>query len=389
MLIRRLNSRASHLAVLVVFLVGLACPGVSHAERKECAPNDPEYTDTGKRIKCKLGNMSDSFDVLATMAVGDDTGLFSEAQKKQLGNMKERAKRDTERVDQAEYKHQTRKSSRDVECVIRERIGDVTDAEDLNGNEICDEDEICLGDEDGICQEDEFVFSAPYKGGCAELLDDGVGDDDGICDPQGASGKFREACLEDCGQDATLAEDDEKNVERAKADEVELAIEDMTEAIDDASGGLERLIMARQSTLLAEETCSSTSPCEFLSCLDVQGRSSTGEYITDLATAAAAANALLETCRDLGNQTIPIPVVGGSFDAAIACLPIGLAANGVLLTATVIELRDDIETAERVDAIGACAQSTGEQIQEIKVLAQEVIDLLKLPPGQRPGYPAK
>jgi hypothetical protein len=374
---------------LLALAVALVAPGESHAERKACSPNeDPAYSDTGERIKCKMENMTESFDALVTTATDDDTGLFTEVQKKQLGNLKERAKRETDRVNPTEYKQQAKKSARDVECVIRELIGDVTMENDLNNNGICDEDEVCLGNEDGVCQENEFVFDSPYKGGCAELLDDGVGDEDGICDPTGKSGKFREVCLKDCRHDTVLAEGDEKNVDKGKADDVEQAMEDMTEVMDEANDGLEQLIMVRRSTLQAEQSCSqSAPPCEYLACLGLRGRSSSGQYITDLATAAASANALLETCRDVGNQTVPIPLVGGCFDGLIACLPIGIAANGVLLAATAVELRDDIETAERVDAIAGCTQSLGGEVQEVKALVQEIVKLLQMPPGQRPGFP--
>ena len=356
---------------------------VAASAKDECSDED-----TGKRLKCNMEKASESFGALVDTATQDDMEFFSENQKKQLVNLKERAKNETVRVNALDYKRYGKKDDRDVECVIRERIGDVRAEDDANGNGVCDEGEFCIGNEDGVCQEEEFVLENPYKGGCAELLDDGVGDDDGICDPKGQSGQFRETCLEDCGKDATLGEDKEINVDGEKAQEVEQAIVDMTDTLDETTEGLAELIAVRQNVAAPVLFCDRNAPpCEYLDCLIALGRSSSGEYITNLATAAASAGVLLETCRDVGNQTIPIPFVGGSFDSAIACLPIGLAANGVLLTATAVELRDDLETAERVDAIGGCAQSTGGEIGEARALAQEIIDLLRMPPGRRLGYP--
>jgi len=373
-----------YLFVTALLSAGMVVNDTALADRKPCDPDD----DTGKRIKCKLENMADSFDALVDVVANDDTALFTETQKKQLDSLKARGRGEAERINPAEYKGQAKKDNREVECVIRERIGDVRAEDDANGNGVCDEGEFCIGNEDGVCQEEEFVVESPYKGGCAELLNDGVGDDDGICDPKGESGQFRETCLEDCGKDATLGEDKEINVDGEKAQEVEQAIVDMTDTLDETTEGLAELIAVRQNVAAPVLFCDRNAPpCEYLDCLIALGRSSSGEYITNLATAAASAGVLLETCRDVGNQTIPIPFVGGSFDSAIACLPIGLAANGVLLTATAVELRDDLETAERVDAIGGCAQSTGGEIGEARALAQEIIDLLRMPPGRRLGYP--
>jgi hypothetical protein len=91
-------------AIVAALVLSLALPSISLADRKVCSDSDPEYSDTGKRMKCKMENLNDAFDGVVTTALSDDTGAFSEAQKKQLENLNARAKSETGRTSATDFK---------------------------------------------------------------------------------------------------------------------------------------------------------------------------------------------------------------------------------------------------------------------------------------------
>jgi len=130
-------------------------------------------------------------------------------------------------------------------------------------------------------------------------------------------------------------------------------------------------------------------PCEYLKCLLDDGRTSSSETIKDLVISAAVLQAVADACRDVGDQTIPIPFVGGSIDVRIACVPLGLAANGVSTIAQMLEVIDDSESADRLDATALCAQDTSGQVNEANALVETALELLLQPQGQRDGFQAK
>jgi hypothetical protein len=362
-----------------VLVLALGSASAAFAERKFCDPDDPDYADTGNRVKCKMENMNDAFDGVVGTVLGDDTGAFSDEQKTQLTNLKTRVGRETERTNPTDFKQLGKKHPRNVQCVIQERIGDVMAADDLNGNGFCDEDEgeICIGDEDGICQLDEQVLPKPYKSGCAEVLDDGIGNDDGICDPKGTSGKFKEACIEDL----ILVEDDETNVDRGKADDVEQSLDDATAVLDDANTSLMRFIEARRAAFQGAFLCDpvTTPPCEYLKCLVEEERSYAANEIEGVVGGAAAAKIITDACRDAAKWDVFV-------NASAICIVPALVEQGLHVAASVLESIDDAQTAERLDATGKCVQEMGGQIKEVKALVEQVILLLKQPQGQRPGF---
>jgi hypothetical protein len=73
-------------------------------------------------------------------------------------------------------------------------------------------------------------------------------------------------------------------------------------------------------------------------------------------------------------------------NASAVTVGAGLVASGLNIAAVTLEVTDDSQTSERVDAIGACMQETSGQIQVIKANLQSIISLLQMPPGKRPGY---
>ena len=377
---RMLRGACIVLLGILVLVVGMPATTV-FAARKDCSTE----TDNGRRMKCEMENLTDAFDGVVTTALSDNTGAFSEEQMQALRNLRSQSKRETGRIE-PEYFKQTSKK-RKVECYPQEILGDVKAEDDLNGNNECDNDlnEICIGDEDGVCDLEEY-----HAGGCAELLGDGIGDDDGICEFKG--GRYDEVCVEICDTEIILAEGEESNIAPGRAQELERSLADATDLIDEANVRLARYVAARAVTVpttLAVCDKEAMTPCEYLQCLIESGRLSSSETIETLSTVAVSLQGAADTFRDLGDQTIPIPFIGGSIDARIVALPLGLAANGVQIIANMVEVVDDSETAERVDAMARCVSQSHGEIQAIDTMTETAIELLNQAYGQRPGFPSR
>lgn len=345
------------------------------AARKDCSTE----TDTGKRMKCKTENLNDAVDGLITTVLDDQTGTFTTNQKKQLNNSKNRGRNETERIKPEDYKHLAKK--RKADCYIQEILGDVDPGNDDNGNGECDGTEACIGNEDGICDKDEQKIGA-----CAEVLDDGIGNDDGVCVDKG---KYKEACIEICDTDTIMSEGDESNVEPGKAAEIEQNLINATDIVDESSNKVKAFVQARAVNVESFAICDKDTmlACEYLKCLIDKGRTSSSTTIEDLAMSAVSLQAIADTCRDIGDQTWV--VLFGSIDARISCLPLGIAANGVSIISELLEVIDDSETADLVDATALCAQDTGDQVQEVNKLVELTKYLLQQPQGQREGFQTK
>jgi len=369
----RLGGAVPALAAAVVLFL----PSAALTARRDCGAE----ADTGKRVKCRVENLNDAFDGLATTVLDNDAGVFTEKQKNQLRNARSRTGRDTGRTPPEDFKQTVKK--RKVDCHTQEILGDVAKQKDLNKNGECDADEECIGNEDGICDQDERG-----KGGCAEALNDGIGDDDGVCETKD---RFEEECLEICDTDTVMAEGNETNVDQGRAAEMELALADATAIVDESNTAVTAFIQARSGAVSAAGDCDQATlgPCPYLACLLEERRSASLETIENLAIASVSLQAVTDLCRDVSDQSIPLPLVGGSLDVYIVCLPLGLAANTVSTISSLVEVVDDSETAERLDATALCAKSLGDEIAEVNELVETTLLLLRQPQGRRPGFPRK
>lgn len=338
--------------------------------------------DTGRKMQCRAENLNEAVDGLVTTVVDDQGGHFSTSQKTQLKNVKSRAKNETGRLESEDFKSIAKK--RKEECPVQEILGDpASPAADLNNNGECDGTEICLGNEDGICNGKEMAL-----GGCAEVLNDGIGDDDGICENQG---KFHEACVQLCETDAIMTEGSETNVDADRAAEMDRALTSATALVEDADTKVKDFLAVRSGEVVMAAACDPAAmpPCVYLKCLLTENRTSTSDTIEDLAFSAVVLQGIADAFRDLSDTTIPIPFTGGSIDARGAAIPLGLAANAVHTIASLVEVIDDSETAARVDATARCAMDNSDQLTVIDELATTANLLLRTPLGQRDGFPIK
>jgi len=253
---KRLSAGLRLLVLLAAACLALILPAVA-ADEVTAPPGD-----TGEQLKSKTEQMNDSFSALVDTIAADDSDTFSPAQKKHLQGLRDQAKNETARTPPQEFKHQSR--NRRVDCVIRERLGDVDD----KGKP--------LGNEDGLCDGVEMA-----AGGCAEVLDDGIGDDDGICE---SKGKFDEACVEDCDVDLTMAAGKEDNVHQGKRADLEQSLDDMTGVLDEANGRLKTHLAASKKVMAMAAACdqSTMGACDYLQCVMADARPNSADVIEGL-----------------------------------------------------------------------------------------------------------
>jgi hypothetical protein len=226
----------------------VSASSASAAVRKTC--NQP---DSGKRIKCKFDNvnsqMSDTVDNLTDPSVD----FLTPKQEDHLKHARDRTMEKTHNIPDKDFKKLSKK--RDAECEIQEILGDVDPRNDTNGNGECDELEVCIGDEDGICTPDERA-----QGGCAEVLNDGIGDDDGICENKG---KYEEACVQICDPDSVIGKPG--NVDNEESFDVEESLDDVTDLFDEVNPAIATFVqyIATQKALVSVAG-TSTSACTSL-----------------------------------------------------------------------------------------------------------------------------
>jgi len=325
-------------------LLVLGSISTASAGRKDCSAE----ADTGARLKCKTENLNDSFDSFTTTISNDNTGTFTAEQKNQIRNIKEHVSNETGRTPPQDFKQMGKK--RDLTCHTREIVGDG------------------IGDEDGICTGNEP---------CAEVVDDGIGDDDGICVDKG---KYKEACVQICDPDLVMAEGDETNVDRGRADDMEQALDDVTAVLDESGQAVSTVMRVRSMQAACDQA--TMSNCEYLGCLVKNGRTLTSDSIEALVGAASAARLLADSIKDIMKWDKLFNC------AAVAAISEGIA-SAVNIAAVTMEVVDDCQTGERIDLLALCIQENGNKAKQVEASLTEIAKLLQLPPGQRLGYPAK
>ena len=353
---KRLSAGLRLLVLLAAACLALILPAVA-ADEVTAPPGD-----TGEQLKSKTEQMNDSFSSLVDTIAADDSDTFSPAQKKHLQGLRDQAKNETARTPPQEFKHQSR--NRRVDCVIRERLGDV------------DDNRKTIGNEDGLCDKEEMA-----AGGCAEVLDDGIGDDDGICE---SKGKFDEACVEDCDVDLTMAAGKEDNVHPGKRADLEQSLDDMTGVLDEANGRLKTHLAASKKVMAMAAACdqSTMSACDYLQCVMADARPNSADVIEGLIGGAAGAKTLADGCRDMANWDL-------FTTRSWICIVPGIIASCLEAAAVFMETRDGSRSSARLDATAACVSESGDQLQTITTSLEGVVNLLRQPPGQRQDYPLK
>jgi uncharacterized protein YejL (UPF0352 family) len=212
--------RASLLAFTVVFL--FAPVGV-FAQDEYC----DDYTDNGKRIKCKHSKLiTKQGDLIEKLGVHFG-GLIDPDELYELKNAHKRAKSAKDRTPEKEYSKIGKKAPEP--CQFKEYPDSKADG-------------------DGICETGER---------CLEIDDDDIGNNDSICKLRGNRAEVCE-CVE--GSNEELLDD---NVDLAYQRDVEESLEDMTAKLERAN-----MVIEDESQVLAAmsrnlfDTNPAVNPCE-------------------------------------------------------------------------------------------------------------------------------
>lgn len=277
-------------------------------------------------------------------------------------------------------------------------------------------------------RKDDFVkFGKRKKSDCylAEVLDDGIGNDDGVCTDDEKGKKLGDdfGCVEAAGNDNGVCEivNDHGNGKKKVweqclevCDEVDPEFDDgedittmkhMAGAMRDAAGALDssNAIMLRKLEVLRQVQAVSVAlngddPSPVTACTHVATASvDSVEYgpdgnwfrantFSELQSAVAAARAL-ENAHDICIDAADTTFFGA--DYPVICIPAALGAVVATVVADEWELLDDTITSTRIDNMTLCLEYLGPMVEGIDAKLDEIIDLLNMPQGQRPEFPKK
>ena len=190
------------------------------------------------RIDCKTENANAAMFRYVEAAIEFDRAsraatrapVFSDAQVSSLLASRDRAQTAKVRAHEAQlFRGKVRKQrSAEDDCYIRERIGDG------RGNDV----QPCEGGED-----------------CEEVPDDGIGDDDGVCETKGRN---KEVCVQICQAPPAS---DETNYDPDAAVEAEQEIDELSAALDEATGEISRTTARMRASHAAEPATRAPLDC--------------------------------------------------------------------------------------------------------------------------------
>jgi len=346
-------------AIAAGWLVAASAAGAA-PPMKDC--NQP---DSGERIKCKFDNLLDQQEAAVDM-LGESQSI-PPSQRQAMKNQMARSKRAQGRAASEDFKQLTKKSK--TACQVAEIIGDG------------------LGDDDGIC-----------KGGnedCVEVLDDGIGDDDGICQRTGKPSE-REVCAQICDAEAINANPDnfdDDPSQDSQGRDLEEQLDESAEQFAELNDSLTSEMAVRSSFRAA---VANGDPCAAI----FGSRPSFNSSLI--------ASQLAVTLRGIAGQAQPVCQFDISgFNGAIGCIITETAAAIAELIDDSLSLQDEEIDSDTVDASYACLgnlnASVGEtngalddimkQLQDVQsrlsLLQAQIAEtnrLLLEPQGQREGF---
>lgn len=215
---------------------------------------------------------------------------------------------------------------------------------------------------------------------CAEVPDDGIGNDDGICKP--LNGKKREVCVQICDEEAVLL--DESSVDDDTAAELEGIFDNLAQHSKEVSEGLPQAAMGLLATPHVRNL---SDPCE----IDAQGLSRTNDTLKALARGAATgARGGADIAERFCDQLV-------AANCGACCAPGEAVAGALEAASTAIDLIEETINSATIDAALACVKAikttSGNSNAKLELIqlhldaAQaeqaEILRLLTTPLGQR------
>jgi hypothetical protein len=317
----------------------------------------------GDKIKEKTEALADAVCDMDALVQSDDLGVFTAAQKQGMNDSCSRAQGLAEEPPPDDYYAMGK--VRNPECAVAELMTDT------------------IGNNDGICD-----TKGPDKEVCLEVNDDGIGDDDSICEKWHDKGKpIWEPCVQTCDLEAVEADDGNFN---------EVRLEAMEGALDEATGQVRSAtaaVAARMEVLRSVRATASalaegeTGACKNLMFADLKDgneyweRPHNYQEIHDLTVSGYVMGQVAAICENIagtdvfGTNAYYVCTVPNIVDAVVSSL------------AQSYELLDDSITGTRLDNALVCLENLGDKLEGMDKKLDYLIYLLNLPQGQRPEFP--
>jgi hypothetical protein len=340
---------AKHVVIATLcFLLGIT--GIAFGD---CDPNiDCTSCSTkGERMKCKFDALSNEGSTLLEKLNGPPfAGVQTPASLDGLQRSKDRLEKEKGRLQADDFRLLTKK--KETSCQILEAVY-----------------------EDGVCGPGED---------CAEVIGDGIGNDDGICKPK--NGKKREVCVQICDDEASLQ--DETNIDDDLSIELEGIFDEMRGHTKEMNDSLQEV-----STLMTRLEVSEDpdDPCP----LDTGGLSRTSSLLYLAArTAAVSSRGGADIAERLCDQQVIM-------NCAACCAPGEVIAGALEAAWTAIEITESTINSSTIDTALSCvaklkrsaSDNTAQLVKienDLKIMEQSqimMIDLLNTPQGQRTNFP--
>ena len=326
-----------------------------------CNPGDgcTNCADQSERLKCKFDRMNDESKKMLDSI--ESMPNLTSAQLHGIGKAKERMEREKNRRSKDDFKLLARKRS--AKCQLVELLGDGS------------------GNDDGVCDADVEQ--------CAEVIGDGIGDDIQPCDPM--KGKKREVCAKICDDEAVLL--DENAVDNNAVAELEGLYDTMNGHIDEVNATIPAtaaMIRAANTLEVANaDACAYQAPYE----------RHTYEAYKKARWAAVGSRTTANVAERFCDQAYW--AFFGSFSGSAACA----AGEGVVLAMAIwwdtVDLAESSLDAKMLDAAIDCAaeaaasadktalmiEAVQGELDQVRATNEKILLLLAMPPGQREGYP--
>lgn len=345
-----------HCLMLVPLIALLLASGTASLAGAEC---DPATNNKGEQLKCKFDTLAvEGAALMEQLQQPPFAELQTPASLDGLAKSKSRLDKEKGRLQADDFRLLTKK--KDASCQFVEIINDG------------------VGNDDGVCD----TKNKPEES-CAEVIGDGIGDDDGICSPM--KGKKREACVQICDE---ITMQDEENVDADLAAEYEGVLDEVTGHAKEMNEALQEVAFSMSSFTNSEDPL---DPCP----LDTGGLSRINFLVYLLAKTAAVS---ARGATDIAERFCDSEAVAG---CAACCAPAEAVAGGLEAAWTAIELTESSINSATIDAALKCVaklKSAGDAntellkavangLKELEASQDMTIQLLSMPQGQRPDFP--
>jgi hypothetical protein len=201
-----------------------------------------------------------------------------------------------------------------------------------------------------------------YKEWCAEVIGDGIGDDDGFCEERKSKGEkwYLEPCVKLSGAEAIDGQDE--NFDETKLIAIETALESQTETLNRTNQVLAEKLdeLGTQMALADEIMAEDGAPCEEMELGGPEDTRREYRQLQDALVAATTADAAYNMCTPFAGQT------SFGFNAEATCAGLAIVDGFYSGLWESVELIDDSITSARLDNAVTCLGHLKEKMQGVQ-----------------------